>query len=82
MAGWRGYVKERGLKMDIKKRIDALTEQEAKAALDSVIMTIALLEPCRMHYSDYCPYYDQCNSSGTSECAEIWLDEALKEARK
>ena len=68
--------------MDIKERIDGLSEAEAKAALDSVIMTIAFLEPCRMHYSDYCPYYDQCNSSGTRECAELWLDEALKGVRK
>ena len=68
--------------MEIKERIDGLSETEAKAALDSVIMTIALQEPCRMNYSDYCPYYNQCNTSGTSECAEIWLDEALKEARK
>ena len=62
--------------MDIKARIDGLTEQEAKAALGSVIRTIALKEPCR------CPYYDQCNSPGTSECAELWLDEALKEAQE
>jgi len=66
--------------VDIKQRIDELSEAEAKAALDSVIMTIALKEPCRMSYSDYCPYYNQCNTSGTSECAELWLDEALKEA--
>ena len=68
--------------MDIKERIDGLTEQTAKAALDSVIMTIALQEPCRMSDSDYCPYYSQCNASGTTECAELWLDEALKEAQE
>ena len=68
--------------MDIKDRIDALIEAEAKAALDSVIMTLALQEPCRMSDSDYCPYYSKCNASGTNECAKLWLDEALKEARK
>jgi len=68
--------------MDIRERIDKLTEQEAKAALDSVIMTIALQEPCRMSDSDYCPYYSKCKASGTTECAELWLDGALKEARK
>ena len=62
--------------MDIKARIDTMSEAEAKAVLGSIIMTIALKEPCR------CPYYNQCNSPGTSECAELWLENALKEAEK
>ena len=70
------------MKIDIKERIDRLSEQEVKGALASLITRISLAEPCRLSYSDYCPFYDKCNASGTRECADLWLDEALKEAWK
>jgi len=67
--------------MDIKERIDGLTEREAKAALEKLLETVSILEPCRLEFSKYCPHYDDCDATGTSRCAEIWLDEALKEAQ-
>ena len=68
--------------MDIKERIDTLSEAEAKAALGKLLETVSILEPCRLEFSNYCPHYNECDASGTRRCAEIWLDDALKEARK
>ena len=68
--------------MDIKARIDSLTEAETKAALGKLLETVSILEPCRLEFSKYCPHYDECDATGTRRCAEIWLDEALKEARE
>ena len=71
--------------MDIKERIDGLTEQEAKAALYCIVDTISDLSPCIIEDGENCPYfYGACDEVGVKRksCAEIWLDEALKEARK
>ena len=69
---------------DIKARIDALTETEAKAALYCIVDTIQDLSPCIFEDGANCPYfYGACDEAGVRKsCAEIWLEEALKEARK
>ena len=71
--------------MDIKERIDVLSEAEAKAALACIVDTISYLGPCIIEDGRDCPYfYGACDDVGgkRKSCAEIWLDEALKEARK
>ena len=68
--------------MNIKERIDALTEAEAKAALESCIAII-------VRYT----HYEDCQNAALDDgrrvacgsermCAEYWVNEALKEARK
>lgn len=71
--------------MEIKERIDALTEAEAKAALECIVNTISDLSPCIIEDGENCPYfYGACDEVGVKRksCSEIWLEEALKEARK
>jgi len=71
--------------MDIKTRIDKMTEAEAKAALVAIIDTIVELSPCLLEDGQVCPYrYGACDEVGENKktCADIWLDEALKEAQK
>lgn len=67
--------------MDIKTRIDALTEAEAKAALYLVIKAFAYDMPCWC-----CDVYQDCPSRSvkrtTDDCMKSVLNEALKEARK
>ena len=69
--------------MDIKTRIDGLTEQEAKDALEWCITTMGGRIPC-----DYCEQAIFSNAGGflgcgggKKSCTSHWLDEALKEAR-
>ena len=64
--------------MDIKQRIDALTEQEAKAALAWCVINWTRNVSC----SD-CRIKPVCDTEIRERfCADIVLDEALKEARK
>lgn len=69
--------------MDIKKRIDALTEQEAKAALANMLHTISRISPCT-ESTETCPYrWTACRHHDEGAmCEDIWLDEALKEVQK
>lgn len=69
-----------GLTMDIKTRIDGLTEAEAKAALVEILCDISYYRPCFIQHNDECPHYISC--LGEKKCAKVWLEEALKEARK
>ena len=69
--------------MDIKKRIDALTEQEAKKALKNIVLLISYFFPCRLENGEVCPHKDYCeHAPKLTYCEYVWLDEALKEARK
>ena len=64
--------------MDIKARIDTLTEAEAKAALEwYATMPQIRCEFCRFSYK--CNYSIKKNSD---DCFSLIFDEALKEARK
>ena len=68
--------------MDIKKRIDALTEAEAKAALEQCIKTMVENIHCGdCRYSEILPdgTIDKCTTPWN--CADMLLDDALKEAR-
>ena len=60
--------------MDIKTRIDSLTEAEVKAALEYVL-------EC---YADEKaePFFDATQEARTEFYQKVILDEALKEARK
>lgn len=71
-----------GLRMDIKTRIDALTEVEAKAALKNIVYSIAVLQPCKAGVNRYCPHWSNCKIVHGKLCDNVWLDEALKEVRK
>lgn len=64
--------------MDIKTRIDALTEAEAKAALLLILEYVARetsCDDCMLMYDDIC--YRE-----TSYCLDNFLDWAIKEVRK
>lgn len=65
--------------MDIKARIDGLTEQKAKAALLWIINDTTI--NCCL-----CPHVYYCVKKpvieGTDKCKNFRLDDALKEARK
>lgn len=68
--------------MDIKDRIDKLTEQEAKGALEWMIMMCAYDLPCKS-----CDVWMRCsnqkiNCTGDINCMNKLLDESLKEAQK
>lgn len=65
--------------MDIKERIDALTEAEAKAALVEILCNISHYRPCFIQTNDECPHYISCR--GEKKCAKVWLGEALEEVR-
>ena len=65
--------------MDIKKRIDALSEDEAKAALEWVLIMCAYDLPCKS-----CDVWMRCsiqkmNCTGDCACMDRLLTEALKE---
>jgi len=63
--------------MDIKTRIDGLTEQEAKAALLWVIDLFGISFPCKR-----CPILGCPTKLDTeNDCENFILDEALKETR-
>ena len=65
--------------MDIKARIDALPETEAKAVLKGLIEILANWSPC---CDSHCvPCWDLCNEHKGDTCEEIWLL-ISKEARK
>lgn len=66
--------------MDIKTRIDMLTEQEAKAALKNIVYSISVLQPCKAGAKRDCPYWSNCKVVHGELCDDVWLDEALKEA--
>lgn len=71
--------------MDIKQRVDELSEAEAKAALKNMVWEIANLSPCQIYEGDSCPYKnDVCDEYKRKGiyCEDVWLDAALKEARK
>ena len=67
--------------MDIKERIDKLTETEAKAALYLAIKAFAWDMPCWC-----CDVYQDCPSRSVNrtadDCMKSVLNEVLKEARK
>ena len=65
--------------MDIKARIDGLTELEAKAALDWIIhdTTINCALCTNVYYCAKKPVME-----GSDKCLNLRLDDALKEARK
>lgn len=68
--------------MDIKTRIDALTEAEAKAALE---WTLERFPDSMVRCEHNCPISNRCFAyitAGDSDCKNLLLDEALKEARK
>ena len=60
--------------MDIKTRIDGLSEQEAKAALEWFFKYATDITGCNS-----CPFESGCPEVGV--CKSHFLDEALKEAR-
>ena len=62
--------------MDIKERIDALTETEAKAALAWVLHKIAIYGSCSV-----CDKYQTCDRVN-NYCEMEFLRQALKEVRK
>ena len=67
--------------MDIKARIDALTEAEAKAALEWTLIMCAYDLPCKC-----CEAFKSCpnlkmNCTGDVACMDKLLNEALKEAQ-
>ncbi len=62
--------------MDIKTRIDGLTEAEAKVALLYTIIKLYKLCDCNK-----CKNLSECKTND-KWCEFILLDEALKEARK
>jgi hypothetical protein len=64
--------------MDIKTRIDELTEAEAKAALAWVLDLCGLSFPCKRCSIVRCP----TKLDIVYDCEKFILDEALKEARK
>jgi len=68
--------------MVIKERIDALTEQEAKAALKNIVYSIAVLQPCKAGANRYCPHWSNCKIVHGELCDNVWLDCALKGARE
>lgn len=65
--------------MDIKKRIDGLSEAEAKAALEWLLYDTSTDCVC-------CPHVYYCAKKpvieGTDKCKNFRLDDALREARK
>ena len=68
--------------MDIKERVDELTEAEAKAVLLNMVSTISVLQPCKAGAKRYCPHWSNCKIVHGELCDNVWLDEALKEALK
>ena len=66
--------------MDIKTGIDGLNEAEAKAALFELVEDISNFSPCYDQCGGDCPHWLVCGNY--KRCAEVWLEEALKEARK
>ena len=79
-----------GLTMGIQERIDALTEAEAKAALEFFVKYTASFSWC-----EHCPFEISCplqqgiandeladNEDEVEECGLQFLTGALKEARK
>jgi hypothetical protein len=69
-----------GLTMDIKARIDALTEQEAKAALFEILDVLQSdMEICA---AEICPYWAVCDEEGYDSCCAVWLGEAQKGVQK
>lgn len=63
--------------MDIKKRVDKLTEAEAKAALDYTISRVGVLL-FQLRGAGFASWFGE----SVEACAHEVLDEALKEARK
>lgn len=68
--------------MDIKERIETLSEVEAKAALKNIVYSISVLQPCKAGAKRYCPHWSNCKIVHGELCDNVWLDYALKEARK
>ena len=66
--------------MDIKTRIDELSEAEAKAALVEILCGISHYRPCFIQHGDECPHYISCR--GEKKCAEAWLEDAIQEVRE
>jgi hypothetical protein len=64
--------------MEIKQRINALTETDAKAALAWVLDLCGLSFPCKRCSIVGCP----TKLDTVYDCEKFILDEALKEARK
>lgn len=62
--------------MDIKMRIDSLTEQEAKAALYWAIQMVAVYDFCFL-----CDMDEKCKKDDSVDCAMEFLRQALKEAQ-
>lgn len=66
--------------MDIKMKIDKLSEAEAKAALFEILDVLQSdMEICA---AEICPYWAVCDEEGYDSCCAVWLGEAQKEARK
>ena len=63
--------------MDIKTRIDKLSEQEAKAALGKAIHELWKQVEC-----NNCPCEDVCWMAGYDRCSNHLFDWLIEEARK
>ena len=63
--------------MNIKERIDALTEEEAKAALDWAIQRVAVYGSCFV-----CDRDEKCKKDDSVDCDMEFLRQALEEATK
>ena len=63
--------------MDIKTRIDNLTEAEAKAALFDTVSRLGVLR-----FQLRCSWVSDSFEKSSEECANEILDDVLKEARK
>ena len=63
--------------MDIKTRIDGLTEAESKAALKWFIEFATVFIDC-----DECPFEDCPSGATVKSCERHFFDCVLKEARK
>ena len=67
--------------MDIKARIDGLSEAEAKAALEACIAIIVRYTHCEDCWNAELADGRRVACGSERMCAEYWANEALKEAR-
>ena len=64
----------------IRKKINALSGEDAKTILDNVLWNIQCLQPCDMEYGKPCPYRDDCGGDKT-KCMDMWFKDAWEDAQ-
>jgi len=65
--------------INIKTRIDNLTEAEAKSSLFGLLKLLENLSPCERDCS--VPCWDICHEHKAATCAEVWLLFAKEEGK-